>query len=158
MDPSDRFRFLVLVAFSDGSLGEDEKPVLLTIGREMGLDATDVVAVMDECRRGVNLPRSVPTDQGEREKLFMDMARVVVADGVVSEKEVAFLTRLAPKLGMSPDGLKENLESLVKEATAKAAQSAAAPGGGPPKGALIAGAVVALLVVAALVWKLVLHR
>jgi uncharacterized tellurite resistance protein B-like protein len=155
MDARDRFRLLTAVALVDARLEPEEQKVLVRAAKSLGLSKDDAEKVIGEMLQGGKLRNLVPpSDPRERKKLFDDVVKVVMADGVVSPQERACLARLAPPFGISPADLAAMLdpptlpevaaEPETKKKTTKAARPsvALAP---PPLPATTATAPTAIL-------------
>lgn len=105
-DPLDRLRLLAALALADGSVGADERLVLERAAAALGLAASDVERLL--AAGPGSLARPDPAEHGE---LLRWLGEVVRADGAVGPREAAFIRRVAPHLGATPDGVEALLAS-----------------------------------------------
>jgi tellurite resistance protein len=110
-----RFRVLVAAALSDGSIGPDERPVLDAAAKELGVGAADVERIITEMQEQGTAEGAIPSDPGERAKVFRALVDLVAADGEVDANELKFFTKIAPSF---------NLDALQVEDILRAAAEA----------------------------------
>jgi len=90
------FRNLVLIANVDGHLDDHELVLLYKIGHHIGLTNTQIGEIMDNPDQFTVIP---PSSKDERMEMISDMIRMMMADGVVEEKEEKLLSRYALQIG-----------------------------------------------------------
>lgn len=90
------FRTLVLIANVDGHLDDHELVLLYKIGHHIGLTNTQIGKIMDNPEQYAVIP---PLSKDERMEMITDMIRMMMADGVVEEKEEKLLRRYAVQIG-----------------------------------------------------------
>jgi uncharacterized tellurite resistance protein B-like protein len=90
------FRNLVLIANVDGRLDDHELVLLHKIGHHIGLSNTQIGEIMDNPSKYAVIP---PLSKDERMEMIIDMIRMMMADGVVEEKEEQLLRRYAVQIG-----------------------------------------------------------
>jgi tellurite resistance protein len=99
---AEHFANLVAIAYADGYLDDEEKLFLSERAQEIGLSSDEVKAMfvhVDE------LKFIVPLNQDEVEEQIADMVYMIMADGVVHEKEYKLCLNIAQKLDYSKSDL-----------------------------------------------------
>jgi uncharacterized tellurite resistance protein B-like protein len=112
--PLDRFRFLATAALADGSLNNEEKPVLLRAAEHMGIDRAQAGAVVQELLSGTEVVAHLPSDPAERRAVFEAMVEVVAADGRITREELELFQRLAPRFGLEPEQARDVLLAVQR--------------------------------------------
>lgn len=87
---------LILMAKSDNYIAKPEVETIFRIGLERGFTKEEVSAFLkEETRKKIHIP------EGEKEKLeqLYDLTQVMLADGVIEDDEMEFVTGFANKLG-----------------------------------------------------------
>jgi uncharacterized tellurite resistance protein B-like protein len=97
----DRFRILCTMALVDGRIDEAEKPVLLKAAAQMGVATEEVAGIVRGLAQG-RVTAQVPEDPEHKSALFQQLIEVVIADGTVHPRELAFFERVAPRFGVTP--------------------------------------------------------
>jgi len=90
------FKNLVLIANVDEHLDDVEIVVLHKIGRRIGLTYTQIGTIIDDPKKYTVIP---PISKDERFEMLIDLVRVMVADNVIDDKEMALVERFAIQLG-----------------------------------------------------------
>lgn len=103
------FRNLVLLAQVDGTIDDTELVLLNKIGQRIGLSYTQIGTILDD-PKGFNV--MPPVSKDERYENMIDLIRMVVADSIIDEKEIALLERFAVQIGYR-DLEDIDLESIV---------------------------------------------
>jgi len=97
----DGFRLLVRAALADGELGVEEAPVLFVAAKEFGIPEESVEAILEEVKGQKQLKITLPKDRVARTKLFSALVSVIVADGVIHERELRLIQKVAPQFGLN---------------------------------------------------------
>jgi uncharacterized tellurite resistance protein B-like protein len=104
------FQNLLVVAASDGSLGEDEKEVLIEIGADMGLTPEDLKPIISTQNATFVLHDNLEDNKAD----LGDMLTIAAADGVVYESEYDVCKAFAAAAGISESEMKEMLEYAME--------------------------------------------
>lgn len=111
----DNFRILAAAAMADGSLGETERPVLLSAARDFGIADYEVEEIIHELSGSENAKAVIPTDSAERARVFRALIDLIAADGKIDKGEEALFMRVAPQFGLH----ELEAEDLLRAATQK---------------------------------------
>lgn len=109
----DTFRFLVAAALVDKDFDPQEKKLLLSAAHEYGIKRDQAEAVFEEVKQGGSVKGNIPTDPGQRAKLFRQLVDLVAADGRIDEGEMGFFRKLAPHFNLN----ELELEDILRAAT-----------------------------------------
>jgi len=105
------FRNAVAVALADGVLDAAEMEALALVAQRLKLSKSEMKAVL-------NAPEKVkfvaPRDPEEGMKQLVDIIIVMMADGVIDEREATLCAGIATALGYHPDVIPTLLEAIVK--------------------------------------------
>jgi uncharacterized tellurite resistance protein B-like protein len=113
MDATDRFGVLAAAAL-DGSVGPEEREILLKAARELGVIPKMAEQILAETKKGGDLAARIPADPKQRTTLFRSLVDVIAADGQVDKKELALFHRLGPAFGIN----ELEVEDLLRSAAA----------------------------------------
>lgn len=87
---------LILMAKSDNSIDTTEVEVIIQIGKERGFSEEEVKEFLRSTERSKLIP---PDDNRDKFDQIFDLTLVMLADDVVEEDELEFVTGFAHKLG-----------------------------------------------------------
>ena len=89
-------RNLISLASTDGALDEDEKDLILKIGKNKGLKEWQINTLLEQDTQDheVFLPETI----GNRMNLLFDFMQIIYADGKVDSTEIAFLKSIVTDL------------------------------------------------------------
>lgn len=94
------FRNLVLLARIDGSVSSLEQQLLNKVARRISLTDEQVTEI---CNNPDDYPMIPPTTREERYERFIQLIQLIVADGVIDQKEVKLVKHLGVALGFTPE-------------------------------------------------------
>lgn len=121
MDSNLRFQTLAFAAMVDGEIQAEERILLLNAAKRMGIPLHETHAILNKIHHDLDFVPPVPAHPAERVTLFMEIADILAADGIIQEPEMNLLTRVAPSFGFHPDKVeritrmaKANTERLLK--------------------------------------------
>jgi len=100
------FQNLLVVAASDGSLGNEERGILMEIGGDMGLTPEDLKPIITAKDLSFVLHDNLADNLAD----LGDMLTIAAADGVVYEAEYQVCKDFATAAGISDDYFNEMLE------------------------------------------------
>jgi len=120
IDPDTRRAFgtLVLAAFADGRLTEDERLVLHRKATEMKVPIRDMNEIIEQGQQG-RLSVSVPGTTREREALLDSLIDVVCADGRIEPPEHHLLAKFAGHLKLSLPDLRQRVKDRMDRKTTR---------------------------------------
>ncbi len=104
-------RNLIRIACADGHMDDPEYQLLLKIARKYELseaDVKDIIAHLD------SVSFSPPSSKEDRHVQIWNLGRMVYADGIIADEEVALLRRFAIGLGF-PSSVAPRLVDAVIE-------------------------------------------
>ena len=99
-------RNLIQLAFADGHLDETELKVLYEIGENRNLKRWQIDELLAE-RTHVDI--FIPDSFLNKMNLLYDLMRLIYADGVVEEQEVAYIKHILSAFNLSPNVIAELL-------------------------------------------------
>lgn len=114
MDATDRFRVLAAAAVMDGTVGAEEKQILLKAAKEMGVIEKMALQILGEAKQGGKMSAKIPGDAKQRSTLFRSLVDVVAADGQIDKKELALFQRLGPSFGLNELEVEDLLRSAAE--------------------------------------------
>lgn len=126
MDPLQRFQIIAVSAFVDGRIVDDEHDALLALANRLGVDRQAASDLLDRAASLVKEPIRLPKDPEERKSIFMDLVAVAAADGVADARELAFLRRTAPTLGLVPSDADEAMAKALERSKRRSSARQAA--------------------------------
>ena len=103
------FRNLVAAASVDGEIGDEERVLLASYGKHLGVDEGEFLGAVALAVSG-KLKLVMPTDPEERGWMLEALTRIAHADGKVAPRERGMLTAWARKMWLS----EEELERCLK--------------------------------------------
>lgn len=106
-------RTLIHLAFIDGEIDECERQVLYKIGQDRNLKAWQIEMLLNDTSPFKIL---IPESFSNKMNLLFDLMRLLFADGVVDEKEVAYVKYVISSFHLSPSVFTELL-ILFKDGT-----------------------------------------
>lgn len=93
-------RNLIALASSDGTLGSEERELIMRIGQKRGLKPWQIEDIMtDPTAYALFLPESV----SNRMNMLFDLMQVIYADNTVDAREMEFLSNLIEAFQLSPE-------------------------------------------------------
>ncbi len=114
------FKNLILLALVDGDFDENERNFLIQTGINWGLSESQARSVVEN-------PHSVKfvlaKEPDHRIVQLHDLIIMMLADGVIMEAEMDFVTTLAVKMGFRASDVPRMLESIIDAARQKAKPS-----------------------------------
>lgn len=113
------FRNLVMLARVDGKVTDDEMVLLKRIASRLSLTDQQVETVIQDKEAYPMVP---PHNKWDRYERFINLVRVVFADGEVQESESKLVRRYALALGFTTEQFEEKypeILSLLKEGMSK---------------------------------------
>jgi hypothetical protein len=116
MDATLRFRTLASAAMVDGEIQPEERILLMNAAKRMGLRLQETHALLNRTHHEPDFVPPVPAHPSERVTLFMEIADILAADGIVQESEMKLLKRVAPSFGFHPDKV-ERITEMAKAST-----------------------------------------
>lgn len=114
MDHINHLKNLVVLAYSDGVLEDEELENLRNAATELGVDQSQLDEWLADAD---NIVLSMPTNDIEREKQLISMIRMATSDGFFSQDEYDLCLGIAEKLGYN--GLGEALNMCMGESNLK---------------------------------------
>ena len=114
MDHINHLKNLVVLAYSDGVLEDEELENLRNAATELGVDQSQLDEWLADAD---NIVMSMPTNDVEREKQLISMIRMATSDGFFSQDEYDLCLGIAEKLGYN--GLGEALNMCMGESNLK---------------------------------------
>lgn len=118
MDATLRFTALVSAAMVDGEVQPEERTLLLNSAKRMGLPLQETHAILNKVHHDPDFVPPVPAHPSERVTLFMELADILAADGIVQDSEMKVLKRIAPAFGFQEDKV-ERISEMAKASTAR---------------------------------------
>ena len=94
----DAVKLYFAAALVDGEVQEEEKTVLFDVAQRHGLSMSEISEMWVEAKTGQTGSVSIPKDASTRAKIFENLLKIVLADDVVSDREIAFLEKLSKVL------------------------------------------------------------
>ncbi len=91
-------RALIGLALADGKIARSEYECLLKIAKARGLGNESLKRMI---RNHKNTPISLPDSLDAKFEQLFDLCQVMLADGVIDEKETEFCEQVALRLGLS---------------------------------------------------------
>ena len=90
------FRQLIALAKTDGLIAESELELLYTIGARNNYKSEEIDQMLSD-----NSPVDfvIPSNDSDRFDQIFELVQMMLADGIVDEKEIDFCINLADKLG-----------------------------------------------------------
>lgn len=89
-------RQMVRLALADGEFHKDERKFIKKIGKENGLDSTEVQRIIDNPKSvDIHIPE---TKEGKFFQIF-DLVNLMTKDGTINDAETEFCQELANRLG-----------------------------------------------------------
>jgi uncharacterized tellurite resistance protein B-like protein len=99
-------RNLIQLASADGHLDETEKQVLYEIGLKRGLKNWQIDELLND---GSTFEVFIPESFLNRMNLLFDLMRLIYADGIVEEQEVAYIRHVLSAFNLSHNIIAELL-------------------------------------------------
>lgn len=133
--PQDRrlrlFRNLVAAAAVDGEIADAERRVLAYFARGLGVEEAEYLAAVVEATTGA-LKLVVPKEAAERAWMIGTLAKVIEADGRVSEREIGLYRAFARRVGVgSTPPARDGTAPAPAPARRRATRRAGSPAPGP---------------------------
>lgn len=94
------FRNLVMLARIDGTVSHLEQQLLNKVARRISLTDEQVAEISNNPN---DYPMIPPTTREERYERFIQLIQLLIADGVVDQKEVKLVKSLGVALGFTPE-------------------------------------------------------
>ena len=113
----DHFAAIVRVAMSDGIITDEEKAFLDRLARNLSISDNDYKEILKDY---ASHPINPPTSYDMRLERLFDLARMVYADNMKGDNQVALLEKLCVGLGFRT----ENVKYVVDKALNLVAQGA----------------------------------
>ena len=98
---------LVQVGDADGSMARDECEMIRAIAERLDVSDADLEKVLRD-----KVPFTPPRMEIDRILWVQGISMIIVADGVVTDREVRFMQQLGMRLGFSPGPIQELLKRL----------------------------------------------
>lgn len=99
----DHFAAIVKIAMSDGVITDEEKAFLDRLARRLDISENDYKEILKDYNKH---PINPPSSYDNRLERLYDLSRMVYADHVKGDGQVALLEKLGIGLGFSPDNVK----------------------------------------------------
>jgi uncharacterized membrane protein YebE (DUF533 family) len=99
---------LLSLAKADGFVHEEEKAVVMKIGRKYGLKERQIIELMESDEK---FTLNVPDNHRDKMNLLYDLMLIVLADGIVDKNEISFVEDVVKEFGMK----KEIVKWLIDE-------------------------------------------
>ncbi len=87
---------LILMARSDNSIDQSEVEVIIKIGKERGFSEVEIKDFLTSSEKNKLI---IPEGDQEKFDQLYDLTLVMMADGIIEEDEMDFVTSFANKLG-----------------------------------------------------------
>ena len=99
----DHFAAIVRVAMDDGIITDEEKAFLDRLARNLDISDGDYKLILKDYQ---SHPINPPTSYDRRLERLYDLARMVSADHITSEKQLVLLKKIGVGLGFTPSNVK----------------------------------------------------
>lgn len=99
----DHFAAIVRVAMDDGIITDEEKAFLDRLARNLDVSEEDYKKILKDYK---SHPINPPLSYDLRLERLYDLARMVYADHIKGESQVALLTKIGVGLGFHPENVK----------------------------------------------------
>ena len=99
---------LLSLAKADGHIHEQERAVIMKIGKKYGLKERQIVELIESDEK---FTLNIPDNHKDKMNLLYDLMLIVLADNVVEKNEIAFVEAVVKKFGMK----KEIVKWLIDE-------------------------------------------
>ncbi|MCB0483668.1 MAG: hypothetical protein KDC37_03815 [Flavobacteriales bacterium] len=104
-------RNLIRIAIADGNVDDTEYRLLVKIARHKGVDEEEVKKIIANVNDFEFIP---PSSMDERNLQLWHLGRMVLADGVVEDEEIAKMSRYSVGLGYKAEIIKPLVETVLK--------------------------------------------
>ena len=106
------FRNLIAIAFSDGSVDESEKDVMLAIGKRIGITSYEIQEILENPD---NIELCIPKSMIEKLNHIYDLVLIMLADGKIDKNEIAGCKLIAMQYGLDHNIVDIILNKLIKK-------------------------------------------
>lgn len=100
-------RNLIALASTDGSLDDEERKLIISIGLRRGLKEWQINELLEDTTKHVFF---VPDSLGNRMNLLYDVMQIVYADGKVTTSEINFVKNILTSLELDPAIIQDILD------------------------------------------------
>lgn len=102
---------LVEIALSDGVIVEEERRLLEKFAKRLSISKEDLDDIITNIGKH---PINPPTDKEERYKRFFGLIQMMLADGIIGEKQDKLIHRFAIGLGYSEERTEELYDQTIQ--------------------------------------------
>lgn len=107
----EHFMNLIQVALADGTIDQKEMEMLHRFGRKMGFTDPEIDTLIELASHSVYIP---PYELFKRFEQVYDIVKMVLADGVIEDKEMSLATGFTTKLGFTESEIPNLLDMLIR--------------------------------------------
>jgi len=101
-------RNLINLAKSDGNLNVAELTYIVWVSQKLGMSQGELEQLVNEEQDSY----SVPFNKEDRLKQFHELINIIFVDGIVAYEEVQYLSEIANKMGLNPEGTQKLMQAL----------------------------------------------
>ena len=101
-------RNLINLAKSDGNLNVAELTYIVWVSQKLGMSQGELEQLVNEEQDSY----SVPFNKEDRLKQFHELINIIFVDGIVAYEEVQYLSEIANKVGLNPEGTQKLMQAL----------------------------------------------
>lgn len=87
---------LIALARTDGNFHEKEVEILYRIGKKYELKSKHINALLDS---GLTVEKNLPGNHDQKMEQLYDLVEMMLADGIIAEKEVMFCEKMVKSMG-----------------------------------------------------------
>ena len=108
------FKDLMSTATIDGHISREETAFLLIHGKKMGLTDKQMKKVIEKPGK---IKYVAPKDEVEKLKHVLRLVYMMLADGKIDRREMAFVKSVAAKLGLNPGIVDREVSAFISRVT-----------------------------------------
>jgi len=101
-------RNLINMAKSDKTVNVAELTYIIWVSQKLGLSQGELDQLINE----EEVPYSPPFNNEDRLKQFHELINLMFVDGIIADEEVQYLSEIASKMGLNPEGTRKLLQAL----------------------------------------------
>ncbi len=110
----ERLRVLLTMAAADSGITVEELRLLGTRAIAWGITDEEFEGLLDDAIAG-NTSIQLPTEEGERWDMLVDLIRMMAADGRLHPTEKELFSCLAARMEISPDRLDQAINAAIAD-------------------------------------------
>jgi len=107
-DSYSHVRNLINMAKSDKTVNVAELTYIIWVSQKLGLSQGELDQLISEDE----VPYSPPFNNEDRLKQFHELINLMFVDGIIADEELQYLSEIASKMGLNPNGTKKLLQAL----------------------------------------------